>query len=186
VINIIGQVAGKGIEMIGVGLLYGTKALSVVTRGVFFMGGKNVDMVETLRDMSAGGEFKNDVRLLPDHATVTMPHEDIASPGMDDDKIGRAFSLVRLAIEYGTRAYDERMLPIEEIVVVDKQATIMANAIKQYLRKSDNFRFKNEFINKAELFVQASSLFMKYHRTGNELFRNDAEGLIEEANQWKT
>lgn len=180
-INIIGQVAGKGIEMVGIGLLFGARAVAMVTRGVFFVGGKNVDMVETIRDMKSAREIDGEIRLLENQSAVTMPLGEEVPLATEQDKIARVFRLVRLALEYSTRAYNEKMLPIEQIVLVDRQAIIMANAIEQYLRKNGDVQLKKEYCGRAKSLAQASSLFMKYHRSGNELVLREAVQMIEEA-----
>lgn len=179
-INIIGRVAGTGIEAVGTGLRFGAKAIAGITRGAFFVFGKNVDMIETLKDMRNAREISGNIRPLEVQSTVTMPLGREAVPTAEGDTIERVLSLIRLALEYSTRAYNEKMLPIEQIVLVDRQAQIMSNAIEQYLRKQGDFEVKKIYGGKVESLVLASSLFMKYHRSGNEQLCRDAERMLKE------
>ena len=179
-INILGQVAGKGIELVGVGLLLGAKALSGVTRGLFFLGSKHVDMVETLKDMKNSGNGDNYGALPEAEQVVLLPPGEEAPQATENGKIVREFNLVRSALEYSNRAYAERMLPVEEVLRVDNQALIMAKAIEQYLKKHADYQLKKEYGRTAGLLVQACSLFMKYHRSGDEQFYKEAERILDE------
>jgi hypothetical protein len=73
------------------------------------------------------------------------------------------------------------MLPVEEIVSVDRQARIMAKAIEKYLQKTAETGLKKEFGHSVESLENASALFMKYHRTGDDKLRDEAERMLAEA-----
>lgn len=180
-INIIGQVVGKGIEFIGVGLMFGAKAVATVTRSVFFVGGKNVDMVDTLRDMGTVREIDEDAGLIEVRTSVTMPRVEALPSAIDRDTVVRVFGLIRQALEYGESAYRENILPIEEIVIVDRQAEVMAKAIEKYLHKNEDHGLKKEFGCRASAFVNAAALYMKYHHSGDEKHRGEAERALEDA-----
>lgn len=176
-----GHVVGKGIELVGVGLLYGSKALSMATKGLFFMGGKHVDMVDTLKEMAYE---KRDVLPGPgiedaQYSVVETSDEPVPSIH-ENEKLEREYDLIRLALEYSNRAYAERMLPVEEVLRVDRQALLMAKAIQQYLKKHTDAQLKKEYNRKTVEIVQACTLFEKYHATGNEQYRKEAERIFGE------
>jgi hypothetical protein len=176
-----GHVVGKGIELAGVGVLYGAKTLSMVTRGLFFMGGKHVDMVDTLKEMAYGNrENPADARIEEAEYTVIGASAGLIPSIRENGKIERQYDLIRLALVYGNRAYSERMLPLEEVLRVDRQAQLMAKAIQQYLKKHSDTHLKKEYSRKASEIVQVCTLFEKYHSTGNEQYRNEAERILGE------
>jgi hypothetical protein len=182
VINIIGQVIGKSIEIVGVGLMYGTKAIAGVTRSVFFISGKNVDMVDTLREIRNERISDSGTRLIEVRSVVMMPpdHEWPTTDEEDRAKIVQTFRLIQMALEYSSRACEAKILPIEEIMTVDRQAINMANAIRQYLRKQGNVHLVKEYGRTTDSLARAASLCMKYHESGNKQVWHDAQHLLKE------
>jgi hypothetical protein len=180
VIDIIGRIAGMGIEAVGTGLKYGAKATAAVTRGVFFVFGKNVDMIETLKEIRSARETGTAPRRLEAPSEVIMPCGTDEVCDTEYNKVERVFTLIKLALEYSSLAYREKMLPVDQIVLVDRQAQIMAHALEQYLRKHKNAGVRKVHSAKVESLVVATSLFMKYHRSGNEQLFSDAVRMLEE------
>jgi len=176
-----GHVVGKGIEMAGVGLLYGAKALSMATKSLFFMGGKHVDMVNTLKEMAydkrevlPGPGIEDAQYSVVETSTGLVPSTN------ENEKIEREYDLIRLALDYSNRAYAARMLPVEEVLRVDRQALLMAKAIQQYLKKHTDAQLKKEYNRKTVEIVQVCTLFEKYHTTGNEQYRTEAKRILGE------
>ena len=175
-----GRVVGKSIEAVGVGLLFGARTLSVITKGLFSIGGKQIDMMDTLKEIAHEKTEPTDAFIEDAHYTVIEQPCEPSIPSNDGGTVGRETELVELALSYSSKAYAERMLPLAEILRVDHQALIMAKAIQKYEKKLESFELKKELNRKTSAMVEICVLFQKYHRSGNEQCRKDAQRLLEE------
>lgn len=173
VVNIFGRVIGRGIELSGGALLLLSKGLARFARGVFWISGKHVDMVETLKELKQ--------KKVVDAEEIPLLSEGENSMHMIVEKL----SSVERALSYSQSVYENDILPKDEILKIDTQALIMAKAIRNIMDRTKDLQLKNEGIKVAEAFIKASKHFIKYHSVTDKHKDNNKYDLMAEAGEVK-
>lgn len=177
VINIFGRVIGKSIEITGGGIFLLSKGLAKVARGVFWVAGKHVDTANTLINIKRRDEEKPLIE-------ADRPNKDLR--GRDEIlEIMEKITPIEQALNYSQSAYEDEILPQDEVIKIDNQAIMMAKAARNFLERLEDSQLKKEGIKNAEAFLKVSSLFLKYHNTGNESFHRKAKELLKEVSEFK-
>lgn len=177
-IGIFGRVIGKTIEGVGYGFLFGSKALSRVTSMFFGISGMHVDMVQTIKEMGNENEAQERNSMFEIEEERELPALESDTIYTESEKVSRQFEMIKLALHYSQTVYNERMLPLRQILIIDKQALIMAKATRIYISKNGDAQFKQENGKTAEAYERICTLFVKYHRTGELAFYNKAKRLF--------
>jgi hypothetical protein len=177
VIGIFSRVIDKALEGVGHGCMRGRKVLSRVTGNLFGFSGRHADMIETIKELGNEkyipecGSFFNKEGGKPAELESDSVHAEI-------EKILKQFELIKSALIYSQNAYTQKMLPLRQILIIDKQAMKIAEATMVYLSNSGNVQFVKKFVKTAEMFERVCSLFVKYHKTGKQLFYEKTKQLL--------
>ncbi|MFC1522235.1 hypothetical protein ACFL6Y_07480 [Elusimicrobiota bacterium] len=148
-----------------------SKVLSHSARYFFFLAGKHVDMVTTIKGLklirSDAISTDGDDYMPPDNATGPRSRS-------NGDGVSRHFEPIMLAISYSQAAYDQQMLPKEEVLKIDKQAQVMAKALGNVLEAKGGAILKSDATKTADEYFKACSLHAKYHQSGKEKHKMEA------------
>lgn len=182
VIGIIGRVIGKGFEIIGFGIFLGAKVMSKLSTSISWMVGKQVDMTNTIKERRAKERISiYDYDLVKDSTPeLLLPELELENNAPKAQKAANEFNLIRQALDYGEKAHKSNLLPINEILRIDRQALIMAKATRNILKNNSNSVLNVLELKTAEALVNACSFYEQYHATGNTSFRKKAqENLVQ-------
>lgn len=170
VINIFGKVIAKGLDLSGGAFLLLSKGLANLARGIFWIAGKHVDMVTTIKEIKQKNTIEAELG------------EETKAISMDEfTEIPEKLSPIQQALEYAESAYAHNTLPKEEILKIDTQGLMMAKAIKSVIESIKIPVLKDEGIKSADAFIKSCSVFLEYHQTGNEKTKIKAGKLLENA-----
>lgn len=188
VIGIFGRIIGKGIELTGSGIFVISKLFARIATSLFWLAGKHVDMVDTVKEMRQKKIIDGDSILMKtsEKAEIVEGRKTPALPTDPELMLSKLVERVRSiesALVYAQSAYKNKVLPLKEICKIDNQAIFMAKAIREYAKQLTDSQIKSTGIKKAEVFLNASTLFLKYHHTGIEKFCEKAERYLAEAKE---
>ena len=110
-----------------------------------------------------------------DENIKVLPKQDVDIITQETEKVSKEFNLIKAGINYSNKVYVEKMLPVEEILKLDKQSLNMAEGTLNYLKKQSCSQFKKENIKIVEALINICNLSIKYHQTGKEIYYKKAE-----------
>lgn len=166
VINIFGKVIAKGLDLSGGAFLLLSKGIAHCARGIFWIAGKHVDMVTTIKEIKQSNNNVLETRAISMEEFAEIPEK---------------ITPIQQALEYAESAYGNNTLPKEEILKIDTQGLLMAKAIKNVTERIQTPLLKDEGIKTADAFMKTCSMFLEYHQSGNEKLKIKAEKLLENA-----
>lgn len=165
--GIFGRVIGGGIEIAGTGLYWMSRGFSQTARGAFWLVGRHLDMMDALKNPGRSG----------------CEHEAIEGEHLSDLAFAEKFEPIALALRYSQAAYEARLLPLAEIVRIDGQAHIIAQAMLNILPSSRGTDIETRAAEAARAYLEASDLFLKYHCSGKEKWKKRAEAYLADAEE---
>ncbi len=165
--GIFGRVVGGGIEIAGTGLYWVSRGFSQTARGAFWLVGKHLDMMDALKNPGRSG----------------CEHGEIDAENLPDQMLGEKFEPIALALKYSQSAYEARLLPLAEIVRIDGQARIIAQAMVNILPSVGGSAIETRAAEAARTYLEASDLFLKYHCSGKDKWKKRAEAYLADAEE---
>lgn len=154
--------------MAGYGVLQVSKAVACMTRTVFVFGGKNVDMINTIKDITD----KTINESYPDHTDQQM------LVAVLPEKLQPKFHVIQLALQYSQYAYENSILPRDQILLIDQQAVFIARAIHTVIAKGKNTPLKAESVKIAKIMESLCMLYYIYHKTGDKIHHTKIQKKI--------
>ena len=171
VINIFGKVVAKGVDYSGRTVFLLSKGMANLARGIFWVAGKHVDMVTTIKEIRRHDAIEAEV---VDEKPAVISMDEFAA-------IPEKIAPIQQALEYAESAFANSTLPKEEILKIDTQGLLMAQAIKNVIEQIQPPALKSEGKKTAEAFIKACSMFIEYHQSGSERHKIKAGKLLEAA-----
>lgn len=175
VIGIIGRVIGKGIEVIGFSIFLGAKILARLSTSFLWMVGKQVDMTNTLKEIKEEKSDKVYKISKDDPEVLPSPEFELDSQAR---QVKNEMNLIRQALDYSEKAYSSKLLPIREVLRIDKQASIMAKATRNFLKNNSNTALNDLESKMAEALVNACSFYEQYHATDNTRYQKKGQEYL--------
>lgn len=165
VVNIFGTVFGSGIALaswlaLTVGLVL-SKSVKILFWGV----GKQIDFPNYNHIRSQRSQLK---KRFAKPTQFFVPEQE--APVFTPQNFNDYLSVIQTSTEYAQKAYENSMLPVEEILKIDEQAHHMCTATIYFIKNQPKSQLRNQRLAAVQAQFELVSLYQKYHSTGNEKY----------------